>query len=84
MERDACQDLEDPLLRVLEILDGHNKVLEGILKSNLRFMQALKPFLDLLKRMLFLQDRALLLLEIQLLGVMVYALWRIYKAVMRK
>lgn len=57
---------------------------EGILKSNLRFMQALKPFLDLLKRMLFLQDRTLLLLEIQLLGVMVYALWRIYKAVMRK
>lgn len=83
MDRNTCKVLEKTLPNLIKILESHNEVLEGIISSDLDILQALQLLLDLLKSMLCLQISALLLLAMQLLAVLVYALCRILRAVMR-
>jgi len=74
MEHNASQDLEDPLLTLLELSEGHNEALKGILHLMRTFLQVLELCVGSLKQVLCLQDHALLLLGIQLPGVFAYAL----------
>jgi len=84
MDHYTCQDLEDPLRTLLNILKGHNEALDTIIKLIRTISHALEVLLKSSLRVVSLQKYAVLLLKVQIVGLLVYALWRVFKAVMRK
>lgn len=84
MERNDCQHVEDTLLTLLEVSKSQNEALVGVLGSIRTILQVLEELLGSSGQVVCLQQFALFLLEVQILGVLAYALWRVWKAVMRK
>jgi len=79
MERNDCQHLEDTLLTLLEVSKSQNEALVGVLGSIRTILQVLEELLGSSGQVVCLQQFALLL-EVQILGVLAYALWRVWIA----